>query len=272
MQALIQKLKINQINTGEIGITWEVNDTSQVFEYFVDRSGSPQGPFETLNSISIRHAYGYIDRQFNNESVNRQVYYRIRGVNNTETIVSEVKALDQDILNYLGFAIARNKQLFLRRIGGTKCYVFIRKTFGKKCTHCYDPTRQKSVSSNCIYCFGTTFENGYFSPIEMYIQLNPLAKGNSKTDLENVENLRIDGVWTSNFPILSPGDLIVESKTPDKRYIIETPIITTEQHNALIEQRFPVIQVHLSRIEMKVNVPIDIYSINDVNIYRRDYL
>jgi hypothetical protein len=221
--------------------------------------------------MSIVKAYGYVDRTFNTESVNRQIYYKIRGINTKETIESKVSKLDIERPNYIGLAVAKNKNLLLERFVGTKCYIFIRKTFGSKCTYCYDVARQKSISSNCPYCYGTTFAGGYFAPIQMYLQLNPLIKANQKTDLQNTENLRIDGIWGSNFPILSPYDLIVEAEAPDHRYIIESPITRTEQHNALVEQRFPVTQVHLSRIEMKVPVPENVYSINDVNIYRRDY-
>ena len=272
MQALIQKVKIDQISVGELGITWEVNDASQVFEFFVDRSGSPEGPFETLNQISIVKAYGYIDRTYNDESVNRQIYYRIRGVNSKETITSKVMKLDQEIANYMGLAIAKNKKLLLERFVGTKCFVYVRKTFGIKCTNCYDPVRQKSTSSSCNICYGTTFVDGYFAPIKMFMQLNPLVKANQKTDLQNAENLRIDGVWCGNYPVLSPGDLIVEIQEPNHRYIIESPVSRTEQHNALIEQRFPVTQVHASRIEMKVPAPEVAFSIDDVNVYRKDYV
>ena len=272
MQALIQKLKIHQITAGELDITWEVNDTSQVFEFFIDRSGSPEGPFETINSISIQQAYGYIDRQFNNESINRQIYYRVRGINSKETIVSEIKQLHQEDQIYLGLAIARNKRLLLERFIGTKCFVFIRKTFGKKCTNCYDSVRQKSMSSDCPICYGTTFEGGYFAPILIYIKPVHLDRANSKTELQNLENLSVGNIWTGNYPLLSPGDLLVEAETPDTRYIIESPVSHSELHNAVVEQRFPVTQIHLSRIEMKVPVPQNIFSINDVNIYRRDYV
>ena len=60
MQVLIQKVKISQITVGEIGVTWEVNDTSQAFDFFVDRSGSPEGPFETITPIAIRYATGLL--------------------------------------------------------------------------------------------------------------------------------------------------------------------------------------------------------------------
>jgi hypothetical protein len=271
LQALIQKFRVSQAIAGEINLAWEVNDTSQAFEFFIDRSGSPEGPFETINPISIQHAYGYIDRTYNDESVNRQIYYKIRGVNTKETIESKVEKLDQEMLNYPGLMIAKQKRLLLERVVGTKCNLFIRKTFGKKCEHCYDVARQKSISSYCTYCYGTTFEGGYFAPIIIYLQLNPLIRANQKTDLQNTENLRIDGNWCSNFPILSPGDLLVEANAHDLRYVIETPVLRTEQHNALVEQRFPMTQVHLSRIEMKVPVPDIAYSIDDVNIYLRDY-
>lgn len=271
MQAIIQKLQVSQITVGEIGISWEVLHASQEFEFFVERAGSLEGPWLTLNDISIKRAYGYVDRTFNVESANRQVYYRVRGVLNQETIISETIKLNQDRLNYLGLAVARNKNLLLERLVGTKCFVFIRRTFGTKCTHCYDQARQKSMTSYCLYCFGTTFEGGYFSPVQMYLQLNPLVKGNNKSALENTENLRIDGIWTTNYPILSPGDLIVEAEHQDDRYVIETPVMHTEQNQAIVEQRFPVTKIHSSRVEMKVAVPANVYSMNDVNVYRRDF-
>ena len=272
MSALIQKVQVSQINVGEVGITWEVINASQAFEFFVERSGSSEGPWITLNSISISHAYGYIDRSLNTESVNRQIYYRVRAVSKDEILYSKVVILGQSTLNYIGFAVARNKKLLLERFVGTKCFVFIRKTFGPKCTVCYDIARQKCISSYCTACYGTTFEGGYFAPIEMYLQLNPLTKANLKSDLQNTENLRIDGIWTGNYPILSPFDLIIEAVHPEDRYIIENPVAHTAQNDAIVEQRFPVTIVHHSRIEMLVPVPGNIYSINDVNVYRRDYL
>ena len=271
MLPLIQKLKISQISISEIGISWEVINPSQAFEFFVDRSGSSAGPWETLNSISIRQAYGYIDRSYNTESINRTIYYRVRGISEDKTILSEPIELHKEPSNYMGLAIAKNKKVLLERINGTKCYVFIRKTFGPKCTVCYDAARQKSIGSYCLSCFGTTFQGGYFDPILMYIYIEHLIKSNSKTDLQNLENLRIDGNWAGNFPLLSPGDLIISAKEQDIRYIIEPPIDRTAQNDAIVEQRFSVTQVHQSRVEMKVPVPLNVYSINDVNIYRRDY-
>ena len=256
---------------GEIDINWELINSSQDFEFFIERSGSPEGPFVTINAISIRHAYGYIDRSYNTESINRQIYYRVRGTNGEETIYSTIKELSQENPNYIGLAVARNKQILLRRFNGTKCYVFIRKTFGPKCPKCYDSVRQKSTSSYCPVCYGTTFEGGYFSPISIYMYLEHLNKVNYKTDLQNVENLRIDNNWCGNYPLFAPGDLIIRAKDETMRYIIEAPITRTEQNNVVVEQRFPVTQVHASRIEMKVPVPPNILTIDDVNIYRRDF-
>jgi hypothetical protein len=271
LSALIQKLKVHQFVAGEVGITWEAIDAPQDFQFFIERSGSPEGPFETINSLAICHAYGYIDRTFNLESVNRYVYYRIRGVRGDETIFSELRELSQENPNYMGLSIARNKQLLLRRFNGTKCYVFIRKTFGPKCKLCYDPVRQKSTSSYCPACFGTTFEGGYFAPILIYIYLEHLNKANFKTDLQNLENLRIENNWCGNFPLFAPGDLIIRAKDEAVRYVIDSPVSHTEQNDVVVEQRFPVTQINLSRIEMKVPVPPNVYSIDDVNIYRRDY-
>ena len=177
---------------GEISISWEVNDPSQDFEFFVDKSGSPEGPFEQVNNISIVHAYGYIDRTFNSESVNRQIYYRVRGVNSKEEIISKVEKLNEAHSNYMGIAIARNKRVVLERLAGSKSYIFIRKSFGKKCEHCYDKARQKVIGSDCIYCYGTTFDGGYFAPILTYLYIDVEQKANSKSDLQNIENLRID--------------------------------------------------------------------------------
>jgi len=272
LQILIQKFAIIQSTIGEIGLSWEVNYTSQSCRFFIERSESPEGKFVTLNSIAIQDAYGYIDRTINTESINRQIYYRVRAIVDGVDYYSETKKIDSEIPNYIGLAIAKNKRLLLERIVGTKCLVYIRKTFGKRCDQCYDAVRGKAIDGHCEKCYGTTFDGGYYAPIIMYVQTNPIVKAELKDQLQVSENLRIDGIWCSNFPHLKPGDLIVEVDNPDFRYIIDNPIQRTEQHNALIEQRFPVIIVHKSRVEMKLKIPSILYSINDVNIYRKDLI
>lgn len=272
---IIQKVKVSQHTVGEISISWEVNDTSQDIHFFIERSGSNNpADFIQINKIAIIKTYGYIDKTFNTESLNRQIYYRVKAINlkTNDIIYSEIIKLDKEQSNYIGLAIAKNKNILLERFVGTKCYAYIRKTFGEKCNHCYNAVRQKSIDSNCPQCFGTTFSGGYFSPILIYVQTNPLVKANIKSALQNAENMRIDGLWCGNNPILSPGDILIEAEDSDVRYIIESPIQRTEQHGALIIQTFPATIIQSSRIEMTIPIQENVLSINDVNVFRRDHL
>ena len=106
MSEVIQKITISELIVGELGITWEVSDPTRPLQFFVERAGSPDGPFVTLNSLAIVKAYGYIDRSYNDESVNRHIYYRIRAITPTETIFSKVIIFHNENPNYIGLALA----------------------------------------------------------------------------------------------------------------------------------------------------------------------
>ena len=261
-------LIVNRYIPGKIGLTWNSIDEDN-FYIFVQRSGSPEGPFESLNSIPLNHVYGFIDTTANQDNPYRIFYYRICAINKQtkEEVYSEVKATTDSENSWIGKSISRQEQLLLRRFVGDTSLLYIRKTFGTRCPNCYDPVRGKARFENCTTCWGTTYVNGFFDPIKVYIQYNVLPKGLNKTEL-GLSAIKNSVAWTSNYPILKNGDFIVNTEGDNYRYIIDSVNFTRDKLGP-VRQIMQLIKIDNSNILNQLPVVENAPSIDDVNVFRR---
>ena len=267
---IIQSLRLNPFDPFSIGVEWEVSGPSGAFSFFVERSENPENGWTTLNDVGISSAFGYIDRTVNREAFDRNLYYRIKAIDKVEftsEYSSVVSVLETDGTS-IGRYIAKQEKLLLRRFNGKKTAVFIRKTFGERCDKCYDKVRGKCITDNCSVCFGTTFKGGYFQPILIDVNFNPRQKGQDKNVLQRNDNNQVMA-WASNYPVLSPEDLLVDIEKTNARYLVKT-VDPTENGGATVKQTLGLIRVHPSAPQFMIPQEMNIHSINDVNVYRRD--
>ena len=269
---IIQSIRLNQFDPNSIGIVWDVVGPSGAYAFFVERSESPEGPWTTLNPIGLVNVYGYVDRTVNREAFDRHLYYRIHCIHKQtgEEIISKHASTLEETGTWVGKYIAKQERLLLRRWNGVKCAVYIRRTFGERCSHCYDAVRGKSISDSCTECFGTTFKGGYFAPILMDINFNPRQKTQDRNVLQRTENDQVSA-WCSNYPVLSYDDLIVEIERNNERYLVKT-IQQTEHGNATVHQNLSLMKLHLSTPQFLVPQAHDIRSIDDVNVFRVEWV
>lgn len=221
-------IKVSSFDLDNFVITWSfdlkpVTEDINKYQFFVQRSNSPNGPFDELNTSSpLIDTFTYTDTQINRLSKWRHFFYRVRAVNVVdaplENIFSEPAELIMQSLNVQRrqqLEIIRLEKILLQGVGvtpgfvGIKCLAFIRRSFGQRCTRCWDPVRKKVSSSQCETCFGVGFERGYFDPIVLYVNFSP---DQNEAQLEPLGEVETDIVraWTSNFPILSDGDIIID--------------------------------------------------------------
>lgn len=269
---IIQSIRLNLYDPEALGVIWNISGSSGDYWFFIERSESADGPWITLNNLGLTNVYGFIDRTINREAFDRHLYYRIRTINKltNEIEVSQHASTIAESGTYIGKYIARQESLLLRRFTGTKCAVYIRRTFGERCINCYDPIRGKCIFDNCLQCYGTTFKGGYFSPILMYINFNPRVKTQDRSNLQRLENAQ-ETAWTSNYPMLEYDDLVVDVESSNERFLIKTSQ-TTENRNATVKQSLGLMKLHMSAPQFQVPVLPDIKSIDDVNVFRTEWV
>lgn len=269
---IIQNLRLNPFDPTSIGIEWEVVGPIGALSFFVERSESPEGSWTTLNMIGIVSSFGFIDRTVNREAYDRNLYYRVTTIDSVSGAIdhSAPISVTESKGTNIGRFIAKQESLLLRRFNGRKVAIYIRKTFGTRCTNCYDPIRGKAIFDSCNVCYGTTFVGGYFAPIQMYINFGPRQKVEDKNVLQRNDNPQIEG-WTSNYPILSPDDLVVEIERNGFRYFVKG-ISPTENGGATVRQNLNLVRVHPSAPQFMIEKAGDVRSIDDVNVYRTDWV
>jgi hypothetical protein len=106
--------------------------------------------------------------------------------------------------------IQRREYWLLSKFAGIKSYLFRRRTYGKRCTTCWDPVLEKVMQDHCPNCLGTSFEGGYFNPAPLYLQYDASPNALSKTYFGNYEPNQI-GAWTISIPYIRPDDVIVRT-------------------------------------------------------------
>ena len=265
-----EDFKLNQFTPGKMGLTWKAIGDLNKYSILVERSGGPEGPFDILTPIPLVNTFGFIDTTFNRDSIYRNVYYRLSATNKNTNEVNYSAVINniQDSMSYIGKYVAMEDKILLERFIGTKCLLFIRKTFGTRCTNCYDPTRGKAITENCEVCWNTTFVDGFFSPIKIHIHIDPRIKAVSKNEYGKNEKKDIES-WMSCFPIISPGDFLVEVENDNQRFLIDNLSYVRDVLNLPIKQIPTLIRIDNSSILSRMPVDKAAPSIDDVNVYRR---
>jgi hypothetical protein len=121
--------------------------------------------------------------------------------------------------------ILRNEYIMLKKLNGIEFYVLKRRHFGTRCTNCYDPTTREVTRSHCPYCYGTSWQGGYFDPVLLYgrrlvSQVQTDRSQQSKTDIDQTRIQFLD------YPKLDEGDILVE-RAHNRRFLVKSRYYTS---------------------------------------------
>ena len=195
-----------------------VDDISD-YKYHIYRSLSPEGPFDRVTSeAGLSNIFFYEDTQVNRFQKWRRWFYKIvarsttgRSEVSSQVVDLQIKAPTQ--IELVAAEIRRNQNILLRGIGvtpgtiGLPCLLYIRRKFGTRCS-CWSDTQQQVTDDGHLQCFGTGYVGGFMDPVLVYVNMGGETE---QTDMDpNMEEEPVTGrVWTTNYPEMSYGDLIV---------------------------------------------------------------
>lgn len=247
----------------QLTISWAINpiDPSAYdplnVEFTVYRSNSPEGPFDLLTTAPLVDVYTFTDTSLNRRSFWRKFYYKIRATHSitgfqVESVVHRSEVTHSSRMEMLeALEIVRLERLLLKGIGITKgyvgvpCLVFIRRSFGQRCAECFDFVLGRSTVEKCTRCFNTRFVGGYHTPILTHFNFSPSPDSLEIANFGEIQPSETD-CWTSNYPLLSPGDLVVEQT--NRRWRVERAH-ATQRLRTPVRQICRVYELNRSNVE-----------------------
>lgn len=225
----IEITKVAPVYKVGVNIQWEVTDPPDligVYEYRLDRSGSPAGPWETV--VEDDDIVLYTDTDANLDGLTRDFYYRITVTSPSAVEVSSDphNITDKLVAGAAGNHLLRRRKMrtdllrTLQKFSGNEYYVLKRKHWGERCDNCWDSTTKSIVIDRCDTCLGVGYTAGYFDPYALWGRLDP-PNTSAPLQMEGLADQRMFRFTSLDFPILEPDDVLV-NKRSDRRFVVHT--------------------------------------------------
>lgn len=263
----VRNLRIRSLDVDFHEVTWEIAPTASsassvdVFDYTftVLRSGGPEGPYEAI-SPEMNDQFIFVDNNIKRFDIYREYFYKIRltekSSGDTRDFGPERLSPDPDLV---ALELRKHMNLLFREFIGRCCWALPLRTFGQRCD-CFSETLQKSVRSGCRTCFGTGYVRGFFSPIEVWISIDPPAKDKQQTNVGELQQQNTTarvGYW----PPLKPGDVLVEPENVRWRI---TQVSQTEQVRAVVHQELQMHRIPKNDIEYAIKFDVGDVQLKDL--------
>ena len=249
----VQNARIDSLSVDYLEIRWEVaTHAEDVLDYTfqVLRSEAPMGPFHDI-SPEMEDRYFFIDNNIKVSNKFRQFHYKVRvkhkPTGELEDFGSFERGAEPDLI---ALELRKHMNLLMREFTGRRCWVLPARTFGQRCTSCWNDTLKQRVRSGCRTCYDTSFVRGYHSPIESFIQFDPAAKANQQTNVGELQQQNTTARM-GFFPPLKPKDLVIEAENRRWRVV---QVSSTQRLRAALHQEVQLHEVPNSDIEYAIEL------------------
>lgn len=226
-------------------VQWEVDSNSAgagPFNFTVKRSGSREGPFETV-AENLGEVYTYTDTLDLLHGMDKSLYYQI-----TEPAKSFESAPSSSELGLprnrflIRRKMIRDAAVMLKKGNGIQLQVIKKKHWGTRCPDCYEPKTGRLLLKNCETCFGTSFSGGYFTPISTLGIIRPTAVGTDGTADGSIPEVSTTNAMLQAHPIIKRGDIVVEVEVNNRWEVVsvqDTEILRNTVHQDITITRLP---------------------------------
>ena len=240
----LTSLTVSSFDVDKLTVTWTFKNTSEsLSDYTIDvyRSESPgTGTSEyslVASGISATTA-SYDDTTISGiYHPTRTWFYKLKL---TKVSTAETSLLFDDTPAYVKsyttdrptLEIIRRKKLAIDRFSGRDIKILRRRTYGTRCSLCWDTTLSRRTLDDDVECYGTGISGGFFSPLSAKGLIAAAPKFNQITMfgewMPSDSMLNLVGV-----PPVKTNDVIVDDT--NKRWSIKS-VRTIEKGGIIIEQ------------------------------------
>lgn len=221
-------------------VRWTLNDTTEDlsdYTFSILSSLSPNDGFAVLAADITDLEHQVANANMFDSSVH--VYFKIKIKNIvtseevTDPIMSSLIMTPRD--NIADAIIYQERYLLENILGRAKAKLLIRKRCGTRCTVCWDADTREITKSNCTSCYSTGYAGGYMNPVDVPISFTEPGYIN-KFDIGDIRDIQqnVTQAWASNYPLILPQDVIVDSTNRRFRVVQSQP--TTKDGNIYLRQ------------------------------------
>lgn len=260
----VRNMMVRSLDVDHNEFSWEVEETREdVLDYTfqVLRSEAAEGPYDPVTG-TFEDRYVYLDSRIPGGYKWRELYYKLRVTQKSSGDIKDFGPTSNDPLpdvfaSYIRYA----EYVLFSQAAGRRCWVFPLRTFGTRCTSCWDYVTHQKKRSLCLDCFDTGFLRGYLNPVETWVQIDPSAKRlqlqTQQQDQQNTTQAR--AVF---YPKLKPGDVLVEAENRRWRIV---QVVQSERLRATVKQELMLREIQPTDIEYRLPVNI---SADDLRVYQ----
>lgn len=252
---IIDKVNLDLFVYGQITVSWTLKYTIpdiNLFSFYVERSGSPEGKFTRLNAEALKNEFTYADEDASYFGKHRFVYYRIVIVKDAQGEGVRTKPRTfYDEPDLIGLEVARRNKLLLDRFVGRPCVLYKRRHWGKRCKDCWDNKLRRVIKSKCSSCFDTGYEGGYWSPISVKINFSPSASVIQLAPWGKTEPSAASA-WTGNYPLIESMDVVIELTRNRRWTVIQKADI--EKRRTPVKQILKLEELEKGRVEFDLSL------------------
>jgi hypothetical protein len=223
----------------KILVEWQLKETQEnlsTITFTVERS--EDNSFDDFVVLTSAQSYSlpheFVDTTAPFEGIERKLYYRVKAIRPSpaETVTSQISTwfgnpdlIAQEIID-------RHSKL-LERVSGVPFIYFRQRTFGPRCSKCWDPVSKRSKRT-CNECYGNGFAHPFHDPVAIYLDKSPTREMIQMTDLGQVPDNQV-AAWTTMYPMFSSGDVLLEPQS-GRRYKVAKRDVVAEKRGVPIQQ------------------------------------
>jgi hypothetical protein len=221
-------------------VSWSLGKNVIVpLRFNVYRSGGSNGEFEKLNVMPIPD-FAYFDDGLKPLSKIFNVDYKLEVIWPTGQkqlfgpfpLVSSPRLKEAYLV---AKEMDREYSIEYKAYSGINLKIYKQRQWGERCTECYNFATEEVTDGSCEECLGTSFEGGFWNPIDILGKLDVYSRGQQIRDPFGFVEDHITTAHIRAFPTIRKGDIIVETAHNVRWYVNAVQVI---EHG-----RFPVKQL-----------------------------
>lgn len=218
-------------------VQWTLKDVAAgdptELAFRLERSGGPAGPWE-LVAEGLADRYAYLDEmparpgatdeddtRANPFRLYQGLYYRVSAEAGGKTYEDVYEHGPEATGRRAGIRrkAARDVRIGLERLVGHEVVLLKRRTWGPRCTVCFDRKTGTTTRGGCKTCLGTTFVGGYWNPTRIFVRRlggdSESTTGKPKTDGATVR------LRTTDAPQIDQDDVLVDLRTNQRYRVLD---------------------------------------------------
>lgn len=244
----------NSFGMEKLIVSFYIDDTDENLDDYTFNVYRSETGTDDYQCIAQNVGYYYFeDYSVNLYNNNIKYFYKIEIVNQItgqRELSESFGFLEVNEPDMWGSAIEEIERAYLHYVIKNDTMLLLKKKrFGQVC-RCYDDIRYQT-DPKCLSCYGTKYVGGYENavPIEVNYQ-NPSQRTQifEVFDMDGEERSPIQ-LWTFNFPIVQPEDVLIDSKNNRYRVVSVTP---TTKNNFILRQIISIQRIQTSDIVYKI--------------------